>query len=1048
MKQKIYSILLTGLFGLLGMNAWAQDLNITTIDGKEYYEIGSADDLVALATLVNGGETDANAILTADIDMAGLESWTAIGDWHTNNAESGYIGHFNGQGHKITGFNFSATHNYYGLFGVILGTALVENFTIEGNITINSNIGYAAGAVAYTNNTPTVRNVHSKVNISSTSTASTPRIGGVVGGCPAQSSTTTIDRCTYSGTLNANEKGGNYGGIVGYILNNNTTKVNITNCLFDGKLQGSVNDNKAQLGGIIGYTRKGIVSVKNCLSVGTFEYESGNAMNIGQFVGRITYDNGNTGLTFENNYYQNTGIPVAGTSGGAGEGTAPVEVTEAQLASGEVCFALNGDQSENVNWFQSLKKTFLAENYVITVNGGERATQTADVILEEQDDNTYKFILPNFVLHTNSAEIPVGDVVLEGVTVNDDGTFSKTGQFNVPDENIPTEMAAFKPYLQNIDYTLSGKVNGKGKRLYANIEGINVTLPILGPFAISVEVGTDDFEPKAPTGEPYPTPYGTDIIYATGHKHCDGSAYPDAAYSNEDLGTTTDDHDFVDGFCSFCGTIDETWMTANADGFFEITNEKQLVWFAAYVNQVSVAAKGKLMNNIALTKAWTTPIGTGTGNNAPGETAYTGTFDGQGYAITGFNAEGIGHFGLFGDANGATIKNFSISGNLTVTSGYGGGVVAWPINSTIENVHSALVISVPNSGTHHVGGVVGSARGGNTIDRCSFTGSLTVAAGSTDNFAGIAAYITNGDKITNCANFADVTFSDAGCAAGGIVGYVNAQQAYVQNCLTTGTILFNGEGTLKYGAAILGRTKGFDSAKVKNNYWLEGSANGAAKKDDGSDPLNTGSVTTEQLASGEVAYKLGAAWSQLLGTDNTPVLGTDAPVFYVGAAGYATLYDTTSEWALNGDATAYIGTAHDTYMHLTAIDDIPIGTPVILKGTYYNKLATTATSDVTGNDLLGTDTEIEADGTMYVLAKPEDKEIGFYKATGTIPAGKAYYKSTSGVKAFTFTDDDATGIADLNNLKDTKDLIYSVAGQRLNKMQKGINIVGGKKVLH
>ena len=41
----------------------------------------------------------------------------------------------------------------------------------------------------------------------------TPRIGGVVGGCPAQSSTTTIDRCTYSGTLNANEKGGNYGGI-------------------------------------------------------------------------------------------------------------------------------------------------------------------------------------------------------------------------------------------------------------------------------------------------------------------------------------------------------------------------------------------------------------------------------------------------------------------------------------------------------------------------------------------------------------------------------------------------------------------------------------------------------------------------------------------------------------------------------------------------------------------------------------------------------------------------------------------------------------------
>ncbi len=75
MKQKIYSILLTGLFGLLGMNAWAQDLNITTIDGKEYYEIGSADDLVAFAQLVNGGDYTANAVLIANIDMTG-KTWS------------------------------------------------------------------------------------------------------------------------------------------------------------------------------------------------------------------------------------------------------------------------------------------------------------------------------------------------------------------------------------------------------------------------------------------------------------------------------------------------------------------------------------------------------------------------------------------------------------------------------------------------------------------------------------------------------------------------------------------------------------------------------------------------------------------------------------------------------------------------------------------------------------------------------------------------------------------------------------------------------------
>ena len=43
-------------------------------------------------------------------------------------------------------------------------------------------------------------------------------------------------------------------------------------------------------------------------------------------------------------------------------------------------------------------------------------------------------------------------------------------------------------------------------------------------------------------------------------------------------------------------------------------------------------------------------------------------------------------------------------------------------------------------------------------------------------------------------------------------------------------------------------------------------------------------------------------------------------------------------------------------------------------------------------------------------------------------------------------DDYITGIA---SLKDTEEntSIYNVAGQRLQKMQKGINIVGGKKIL-
>ena len=91
MKQNFYSLLLAAVFGLPGMHVGAQDLTTTEIDGVTYYEIGSAANLVAFADLVNGGESGANAVLTADIALA--EPWgTPIGT-----SSTGYAGTFVGQ---------------------------------------------------------------------------------------------------------------------------------------------------------------------------------------------------------------------------------------------------------------------------------------------------------------------------------------------------------------------------------------------------------------------------------------------------------------------------------------------------------------------------------------------------------------------------------------------------------------------------------------------------------------------------------------------------------------------------------------------------------------------------------------------------------------------------------------------------------------------------------------------------------------------------------------------------------------------------------------
>ena len=107
------------------------------------------------------------------------------------------------------------------------------------------------------------------------------------------------------------------------------------------------------------------------------------------------------------------------------------------------------------------------------------------------------------------------------------------------------------------------------------------------------------------------------------------------------------------------------------------------------------------------------------------------------------------------------------------------------------------------------------------------------------------------------------------------------------------------------------------------------------------------------------------------------------------------------------------------------------------------------------NVLKGTLEPIEAAG-KYVL-HPVDAEteghgypVAFCLADkGKIAAGKAYLdlEGAGDIKAFYFADEDATGIKAIDTEMTVDGAIYNVAGQRLSKMQKGINIMNGKKIL-
>ena len=143
------------------------------------------------------------------------------------------------------------------------------------------------------------------------------------------------------------------------------------------------------------------------------------------------------------------------------------------------------------------------------------------------------------------------------------------------------------------------------------------------------------------------------------------------------------------------------------------------------------------------------------------------------------------------------------------------------------------------------------------------------------------------------------------------------------------------------------------------------------------------------------------------------------------------------------------------FAKLNEITAIPKGAAVVLKdnGTghkYTFKKAEDSVEALTGNDLKAATEEVTADGTQFILAKLEDK-VGFAKATPDtkIAAGKGYLviKGAAAIKEFyPFGEDDETGIANVN-VNDNQTSIYNLAGQRVNKAQKGIYIVNGKKVL-
>lgn len=243
--------------------AAAKDLGYT-IESNGSYTVTSADGLMNVAELVNGGKTDINITLDKDIDLTGKE-WTPIGTGYSNK----YTGTFDGGGHTIKGLTVTTNDQFVGLFGSIGYAGTVKNVMMEDvQITSNRSSGFAGGVAGYSDGT--IENCSVSGSVSGT-----VYVGGVVGVQIGGSITGCSSSATVKGTVD-----------VGGVAGQTNSSATLTACYATGNVIIEMAPKKNIAGGSLVGMNAGS-SLLACYATGnvTSTGSSTGYMHIGGFLG-------------------------------------------------------------------------------------------------------------------------------------------------------------------------------------------------------------------------------------------------------------------------------------------------------------------------------------------------------------------------------------------------------------------------------------------------------------------------------------------------------------------------------------------------------------------------------------------------------------------------------------------------------------------------------------------------------------------------------------------------------------------------------------------
>lgn len=393
------------------------------------------------------------------------------------------------------------------------------------------------------------------------------------------------------------------------------------------------------------------------------------------------------------------------------------------------------------------------------------------------------------------------------------------------------------------------------------------------------------------------------------------------------------------------------------------------------------------------------------GSNDDGDSPFTGTFEGLGHAISNLTitAPSANYTGLFGDNQGATVRDLGLVNGAISGGSYVGGIVS--INesaSAIINSYFSGTVSTSFSGVM-IGGIVGLNGNNSTIANSYSMGTVT----GTRWTGGITGY-NGGALITNSHSSSNVN-GDTGDYVGGVAGA--NESGTITDSYSTGNVSGNtrvgGVAGNSYHGTI---SNSYNTGNISGNSFVGGVVGLNDTSSSLSDSYNFGNVHADSYVGGVVGYNDSVLFSsystgQVRGSTGSNVGGaigynqatsTVTNVYWnsvtsgntVGIGGGVTSGVTGLTLAqLQGVLPAYFdntvwATASGLYPYLKS--QYPNGTPQAISGFAQNGDAAGQVATVINGAVVGT-SSIGAEGYYYSLLAPgtlADSTVFTYAQSG------------------------------------------------------------------